>query len=82
MNNEILNLRGRLAVNEKLLDSAAIGIDMAIDEIRAYADKYADKSELMSDRVLFSANRLVQQHAKYRALEKEIASIKRDLGEA
>jgi hypothetical protein len=82
MNNENLNLRGRLAVNEKLADSITIGIDMTIDEIRAYADKYEDKSELKSDRILLAANRLVQQHAEYRRLQKEIASIKRDLGEA
>jgi hypothetical protein len=81
MNDEIVALRGRLAVAEKTLELLTVNIDCDISIIRGYADKYEPKATLQSGHILATAQRIHEQATKYRDLAETAARIKRDLGE-
>ena len=76
---ETMQLRGRLASAEQTLNLLGVGID--IDEIRSLADKYEDKTDLKTDRILLVADRLNAQTTRYKKLTAQIKEIKKDLGE-
>jgi hypothetical protein len=80
MGNELLVLRGRLAVNEGLIRDLTCGIDVNIDELRSMLDKYTPKTELRSDRIALVSAELVCSIDKLKTLTAIIAEIKRDLG--
>jgi len=82
MSNETTLLRGRLADNEKVAEAVSLSIDCTIDEIRALADKYEDKSDLETDKILVLAKRLDGDGKHYRELTRIIKQIRKDLGEA
>lgn len=78
---ETMQLRGRLASAEQTLNLLGVGIDTDIDEIRSLADKYEDKTDLKTDRILLVADRLNAQTTRYKKLTAQIKEIKKDLGE-
>jgi hypothetical protein len=78
---EILQLRGRVAVNEKLMVTLASGIDVDIDEMRTLCDKYEKKTCLRSDRIAVVAERLCASINQYKELADQTAAIKKDIGE-
>jgi hypothetical protein len=80
MSDEITRLRGRLAASQELAETIDLGIAVDIDEIRNLADKYEERAELKSDRILLAAKRLDEQVRKLRIVKKEIESLLRDLG--
>jgi len=82
MTGEIARLRGLLAVNEKLLETYSAGIDGDMDELRSLADKYENKADLKSVRIVVVAGRIHDQVENYRKVAEIIKRVKRDLGEA
>jgi hypothetical protein len=80
MSDEVTKLRGRLAVAQELAETIDLGIAIDIDEIRNLADKYEERADLKSDRILIAAQRLDGQVKKLRSVKTEIESLLRDLG--
>jgi hypothetical protein len=78
---EILTLRGRLAVNEKLINTLTIGIDTDISELRTLADKFEPKTDLQTDRIKLIAARIDDQVRQLREITAIVKTIKKDLGE-
>ena len=78
---EILQLRGRLATNDKVIASLKTGIDVDIDEARTLFDKYTEKPELQTDRMLIVTDRINESVNKLRKLMEQNKQIRKDLGE-
>ena len=78
---ESLALRGRLAVNEKAIHALTCGIDTDIEELRTLADKFEEKIELKTDRMVLVTDRLNTQVIKLREITNQSAAIKKELGE-
>jgi hypothetical protein len=81
MANELLQLRGRQAVNNDLIKALESGIDVDIDEARCLLDKFAPKAELNPARIKVVSDRLIESLQKLSDLQKQNAAIKRELGE-
>jgi DNA-binding transcriptional MerR regulator len=78
---EILALRGKVAINEKIIRSLTVGLDCDIDEIRVLCDKYEEKTNLDEERIQLVADRIANQIRQLKKLTQQTADIKRDLGE-
>ena len=78
---DITNLRERLAVAKKAVETLTMGINVYIDELRSLADKYEDKTKLKSARIVEVAMRIHEQKTKLVELNDQILSIKSDLGD-
>jgi hypothetical protein len=78
---EILALRGKVAVNEKIIHALTVGLDCDIDEMRGVCDKYEEKTNLDADRIQLVADRIANQIRQLKKLTQQTADIKKDLGE-
>lgn len=81
MADELLKLRGRLGLNNQLAATLRAGIEVDIAECRCMLDKYVPAVELQTDRIRIVTDRLCKAVTELLGIEKQIAEIKRDLGE-
>jgi len=81
VSNEQVQMRGRLALAEKTLNTVSSGIDVDIDELRMLVNKHIPKNELQPERIKTVSDRLVKEITKYKGLSGQVESLKQDLGE-
>lgn len=77
---EILQLRGRLAVNERLISTLKVGIETDIDEARMLLDKFIDPDKLRTDKLSVIIDRLNNQVAQIKKLGEQSKQISEVLG--
>ena len=82
MNSEIAKLQGRLRYNETRAKELKVRIEGLRDAIRGQLDPYEKIENLKAHRMAGLAVDLSGLHIEYMELVKEIADIKRDLGES
>lgn len=77
--NDLLAMRGRVAVNTETLKALSNGIDVDIDALRTKLDKYAQKIELDAESIEVISMRLTESIAKYRELHAVTEKIRKEL---
>lgn len=77
--NDILAMRGRVAVNTETLKALSNGIDVDIDALRLKLDKFQPKTELDAEAIEVIGLRLTESIAKYRELHAVTEKIRKEL---
>ncbi|MCL2689058.1 MAG: hypothetical protein FWE57_04325 [Chitinispirillia bacterium] len=81
MNNEVAILRGKIAVNEKLVETYSAEINGDISQLRILADKSEPKESLETGTMKIIVDRIHDRAVLIRKLKDIIKGLKQDLGE-
>lgn len=82
MNDEILKMRGRLGLSKELLTEQQGRVAFYVKTLRALADPHENAADLSVDDMKEAVMQISSGVNKIRELEKLIAGLKKDLGEA